>query len=554
VNLKIPLSSKNKFITVFLLVLLCSANSAAQSVEVEVKKWADNKKSAFAFTFDDSFLTDWQYTKGVLEQFNFKGTFYIIPGQLNDTLPGNWRYATWSHYKIMAAQGHEIASHSITHPDLTTMPVGNASTPGTLHYELYKSKEMIETKIPGHKVFTFAYPYTAHNYNVRAATENYYISGRAGNEPLNPSSMNTTQRFSMQSKIVHFSLPRNTLSDDLDELYDFQAYINQVISNNGFGMLLAHEVYPFAQIQAMLNQGAYHPLSVEWLTLLGQFAKQKSDAGDLWVETVANIIKYMRQRDNFSHSIVSNTSSLIEFNAFHNLNNTVYNYPLTVDVTIPYQWEKVIVNQSGSIDTAQVFAYNGKNYVRIKVVPNGGSIKLTPSSTSQTFTVSGKILYHNITNTPVAGVQVKLQKAGGSSITVNTDVSGNYFFNNVLNGNYTLTFSKTDGWGGVNATDALLTLNYFAGSVQLDNLQKAAADVNNSNSINATDALLILRRFAALQNSFPKPDWIFEENAVSISVTGNITKNVKCIITGDVNRSYSGGGEKTLSLNLGNGN
>ncbi len=83
---------------------------------IKIQKWHDADTSAFSFTFDDGFITDYEYAKPVLDSFNYKATFYIITGFLTDTLPGIWRYGTWQQFKQLHNEGHEIGSHTVTHP------------------------------------------------------------------------------------------------------------------------------------------------------------------------------------------------------------------------------------------------------------------------------------------------------------------------------------------------------------------------------------------------------------------------------------------------------
>ena len=76
--------------------------------QVSVKKWADDRKSAFTFTFDDGFSCHYDYVRPILNSFGFKGTFFVITGSVTDDLPGIWRYGTWKQFQQMSLEGHEI--------------------------------------------------------------------------------------------------------------------------------------------------------------------------------------------------------------------------------------------------------------------------------------------------------------------------------------------------------------------------------------------------------------------------------------------------------------
>lgn len=523
------------------ITILLINNLFAQSIgEISVKKWPDDKKSAFSFTFDDGYLTDYEYVRPVMNQFGFKATFYVIADFLTDNPPGNWRYGTWWHFKQLAQDGHEIGSHMMTHSDLTKMSIGNINTPGTVQYEMYQSKRRIEEKIPGHLCITCAYPYTNHNSSVDNIAKMYYQAGRAvGNSPNN-SSMSENELFGVKCQWPAFNLPRNSLSDDLDELESFKNYIQNSINSGGWAMLMGHEVYPFSMLKEMLNKGAYYPITTEWLTDLSTWIKTKSNANDIWVGTVANVVRYMKQRDNFYYQVLSSTNSEIQISVSDNLDNTIYNYPLTVDITVPFSWDAVSVTQGSNSQVVYAYTSGNKKVIRTTVIPDNGIVKLFNNAAPPSqYSISGKIVYHNSNQTPIQNAEVKLQKSGETIATLYTDEQGNFYFPDLSTGTYSLTFKKTGNWGGVNSSDALMTVRYFASLESLDDIQKMAADVNDDGKINSTDALLILRRFTMVIDSFTKPNWLFSPNPITINLSdSNYYQVIKAIAAGDVNRSY----------------
>ena len=48
----------------------------------------------------------------------------MLPPYLTETLPGIWRYGTWPGFQSMAAEGHEIGSHTMNHYDLNFTSMG----------------------------------------------------------------------------------------------------------------------------------------------------------------------------------------------------------------------------------------------------------------------------------------------------------------------------------------------------------------------------------------------------------------------------------------------
>ena len=149
-----------------------------------------------------------------------------------------------------------------------------------------------------------------------------------------------------------------------------------------------------------------------------------------------------------------------------------------------------------------------------------------------TANVSGRVLYVNTSQSPIKNARVQL----GSSTTT-SDGSGSYQFQNIPLATYPLTASKTDDWGGANATDALKVIRHFVGLETIPTaLRRLAADLNNNNLINSTDAFQITQRFIGIRTSFTKPDWLFSE--LTINLVANSTEDISGIATGDVNASY----------------
>jgi peptidoglycan/xylan/chitin deacetylase (PgdA/CDA1 family) len=507
--------------------------------QVSVKKWADDRKSAFTFTFDDGFSCHYDYVRPVLDSFGFKGTFFVITGSVTDDLPGIWRYGTWKQFQAMSLEGHEIGSHTVTHPDLTTLPTGDIKTAGTLLYELYNSKTTIEQKIPGQKCITLDYPFIVYNNNVINNTALYYESARTGSDNPNDSSLSGSGYYTIGAKEEQFNTPRNSTLDDLDELTNAENYLQTSINEGKWGVTMAHEVYPFNQIANILQQGSWYPMSVEWLTSFCQYIKQKSDSKDIWVETMANVTRYMKEREQFRSSIIAQNALQIQLSGTTGLNAQIYTYPLTVDITVPSDWQQVIIIQGAKTDTLTALLSGSTTYVRTTIIPDGSILTLNKKSGTTTFAISGTVTYDNSAVSKIKNASINISGPNGYKSIVTTDSLGNFSISGLSSGNYSVSISKSDEFKEVNATDALMLIRYFAGLTQFDSLQTMAGDVNNDAMVNSTDALQIIRRFAGTINSFIKPDWIFLPQIINVNLTQNINLIIKSIITGDVNKSFT---------------
>lgn len=104
-----------------------------------------------SFAFDDGWKN--QYTRALptLDKYNFKATFYVItqmPKFMLEEGEGRMSKEDWVN---LYNQGHEIGSHSQTHPNF------NSTFPLKVKREIVESKKDLEKL--GIEVETFAYPY-----------------------------------------------------------------------------------------------------------------------------------------------------------------------------------------------------------------------------------------------------------------------------------------------------------------------------------------------------------------------------------------------------------
>ena len=426
---------------VLIFYIVISVFSAVEvNGQISVKLWADDKKSAFSFTLDDCCMSQYTYAAPIFDSFNFKGTFDVITDSLTNDLPAKSRYGTWKQFDSLALRGHEIGSHSVNHPDLTAIPLGDTSTKGTLLYELYQSQKAINQKIPSQKCTILSYPNLAYDSNVVRQTSHYYEAARSGGKSPVDARLGGLEYYRIVANEELFNLPRNSTADDLDELADFKKYVDSSISMGKWGLIEIHEVVPFTQIPQLVINGEWYPMSTEWLTSLCEWIKQKSDSNLVWVETMGNIARYEHERQVFQYDFLVQTATQKTIHAYDTLNDQIYNYPLTVDINVPSGWERVVVLQGSRTDTVNTFSSLGSTYVRAHVIPDGGIITLNKISPILTLSALIEGLY-NDTTMVADTVTVELHHASSPYALVDSakgvlDTSGvgTFHFTNAING------------------------------------------------------------------------------------------------------------------------
>ncbi|MDQ3180906.1 MAG: polysaccharide deacetylase family protein [Acidobacteriota bacterium] len=150
-----------------------------------IKNFSENKKlpaKTIVLTFDDGFQNFYATAFPVLAECGFTATVFLVADhceKYNDW-DGNLptielsRLMTWNEIKELHHHGIEFGAHSLTHPDLTKIPLEQ------VRRELGESKTVIEDKL-GSAVETFAYPYGKFNAAVKRLTEQNYAAACSTN-------------------------------------------------------------------------------------------------------------------------------------------------------------------------------------------------------------------------------------------------------------------------------------------------------------------------------------------------------------------------------------
>jgi len=351
--------------------LVTQAPSRSLAEDVAVLTWKDGAQSALSLTFDDGLASQPTYVAPILQSHQLPGTFNLITGSLGSS---TW-YGTWDQFVALHAAGHEIASHSVSHPDLTQITEGSEATPGTQRYELAKAKADIEAHIPGEPCLSFAYPFSAQNPALEALVGAYYQSARTG--LLNPASpvWNSATAPAWNELVSYcpqFPTPRTTAAGDDAEQTNVQSLLGAAIKQQAWALLMTHGVVPFDQLA---GYGGYQTQSTQWFTALCDWIQAKRLSAEIWPDSQGHVMRYLRERNAVSLASIARSESEIDLALTDGLDDATFNFPLTLEIAVPSTWTSVrLVNQDGG--EVLINPVPASSVLRFQATPDRGAVRL----------------------------------------------------------------------------------------------------------------------------------------------------------------------------------
>lgn len=316
--------------------------------DAEIATWSGFRKAAVSFTFDDGPQSDVDVALPMFEKYGYKATFNIVTNWANGG--GNNGMLNWSGVQKLSAAGHEIASHSDSHPNGKPMPAN----------EISSSKGTISQKIQQkYGVVTLAYP-NCDTPGDAQVLQNYVV-GRICNGSWKGG-----------SDIMGKDGPSNwaavsALMTGNQGTSDFKGNMDKAVQQGGWVAFLTHG------FQNKTNGFAdYSPTDANGMDGALQYAQQKDK--DIWVAPMGYVAMYIKERKASKiEPQDGGSANSMAFELKHSIADNIskYDYPLSIKVKT--DWSKVEVTQDGAKLESKVDG----GYVYFDAVPNAGKIVVT---------------------------------------------------------------------------------------------------------------------------------------------------------------------------------
>jgi peptidoglycan/xylan/chitin deacetylase (PgdA/CDA1 family) len=182
-----------------------------------------------SITFDDGWESVYTQASPILQEKGFPTTQYLIGGVFDNPL-----YMSVGQVRAMQKAGHEIASHSMTHPDLTLL------TDTKLNWELTETRKVLQKQF-NVTPKDFASPLGAvTEHSLRAIAREYRSQRDTEGDPsntVNELDVNVKDKWDIYN-IKAYSVRQSTTLGDIQRLVDY------AVAHNGWLVLTYHQVAP----------------------------------------------------------------------------------------------------------------------------------------------------------------------------------------------------------------------------------------------------------------------------------------------------------------------
>ncbi len=270
-----------------------TTSSEPAPAPLRIARFSGDRAAALSYTFDDGLRDQFTLAVPMLNEAGFKGTFFVIPGQVAETVEAAerkstekraWGGITWDELRSMAGQGHEIGSHTWSHRSLPKLTAEEVET------ELTLAAATIEDRI-GRPALTLAFPFNQSTPEIEAAARKHHAAFR----------------------------DRQTgVGGEKSTVVWLNQWADQQIRDRAWGVIMAHAI------------GHGYAAFTDPEILRTHFRYVKSREADLWVDTFARVALYGQERDNATLTLTVREPGRLVCILAGTLDPAIYDVPLTL--------------------------------------------------------------------------------------------------------------------------------------------------------------------------------------------------------------------------------
>lgn len=309
--------------------------------DCRVEAFRGGARSAVSFTFDDGSPNQFAKAVPLFDSHGLHLTLFLTTDWV-----GNWQAV-----RDADASGHEIACHTLSHPNLSELTPDSAAT------QMFGAQQLIADSVRAGACRTIAYPFCAPADSALVASRFFAARHCQGYiETSIPQSFMNISSIGCGDQSGYNSAPA------------IEALFAQAADTQGWCVLLFHGID---------DDGGYSPIASADLERLVGFVA--SDPQTYWVDSFGNVAMYARERRDAQITDVRTEGNRLSFVLDDGLDDALFDMPLTLRCRIPAGTPHVEVTQTvggQTVGVAGVRVDEADGSVVFEALPNGGRIDI----------------------------------------------------------------------------------------------------------------------------------------------------------------------------------
>ena len=328
---------------------LGSINIVEPANELEITMWQGGAEAAISLTFDDGTADHWSRGMPLWEEYGFRVTLGIVSSRFEQA-PERIPQLTSA-----VSAGHELANHTRTHPDLAALPQAE------MQQELQSCNDFLLENVVGlEQVYSCIYPYEMFSDEVIATLQSMgYICARSGSQGISDYAQ---LNYAPDPPFFHLYSWANL---DLLPMWMWDSTTDWAVNHGGWLVEQCHGI------------GVLGEPGVGWSPrpesdFRAHYEHLKSFGSRIWVAPLSEVARYVHERNAATLSTPSFNGNELSFALSDNLDDDVYNIPLTVALDLPAGWTAATATQN-SAALASRASSDGTVWL-VDCVPDAGAV------------------------------------------------------------------------------------------------------------------------------------------------------------------------------------
>lgn len=307
-----------------------------------VALWKNGAIGALSVTADDNLTWNFPRWEEYRQRYGISVTLFVPTRGMDKSLD------LW---KKMLELGHFVQSHTKMHPSKNAYQ--NELTSAETWMDFYVAHQEVEEYLPcKSKVVAYSW-----GVNYPEMTKLIYAAGRGVvGLPNQPESIN-------YNSVNTYSLGSDAdLTTQISSVFDSNFKIWNKTAYGGWTVLLYHNIGKDHDGSGLDNGLA--------------LAKKAIEDRKLWADGFENVTAYGQERDTAKLNFLSATSDKITFDITDEMDDEIFDFPLSVKICVDESWKYAFAEQGGVRRNVELLDVDGVRCAIVDAVPDRGVVSL----------------------------------------------------------------------------------------------------------------------------------------------------------------------------------